>query len=75
MRFLRRTGSECSRARRSAARSSRHKGTRKNQQAVDAMKKRGLQVHPVNAEEEAEWRRFSEGIYPKFEADRACRHV
>jgi TRAP-type C4-dicarboxylate transport system substrate-binding protein len=39
-------------------------GYAENQQALDAMKKRGLQVHPVNAEAEAEWRRFSEGLYP-----------
>jgi TRAP-type C4-dicarboxylate transport system substrate-binding protein len=39
-------------------------GYAENQQAVDVMKKRGLQVHSVAAEEEAEWRRFSEGLYP-----------
>jgi TRAP-type C4-dicarboxylate transport system substrate-binding protein len=40
-------------------------GSRENQEALEAMKKRGLQVHPVDAETEAEWRRFSEGLYPK----------
>jgi TRAP-type C4-dicarboxylate transport system substrate-binding protein len=40
-------------------------GYAENQQALDAMRKRGLQVQPVNAEAEAEWRRFSETLYPK----------
>jgi TRAP-type C4-dicarboxylate transport system substrate-binding protein len=40
-------------------------GYEENQKALEAMQKRGLQVHPVNAETEAEWRRFSEGLYPK----------
>lgn len=34
--------------------------------AVEAMKKRGLQVHPVPPEAEAEWRQFLEGVYPKM---------
>ena len=33
-------------------------------QAVAAMKKRGLQVHGVSPELDAEWRRFAEGVYP-----------
>jgi TRAP-type C4-dicarboxylate transport system substrate-binding protein len=40
------------------------KGHEENQEAVDAMKKRGLQVHPVSPEEEARWRQFSETLYP-----------
>ena len=34
--------------------------------AVEAMKKRGLQVHLVPPEAEAEWRQFLEGVYPKI---------
>ncbi len=34
--------------------------------AIEAMKKRGLQVHPVPPEAEAEWRQFLEGVYPKM---------
>jgi|SRR5580704_2616519 TRAP-type C4-dicarboxylate transport system substrate-binding protein len=37
-----------------------------NQEAVEAMQKRGLQVHPVSKEGEQEWRRFSEGLYPEI---------
>jgi TRAP-type C4-dicarboxylate transport system substrate-binding protein len=33
-------------------------------QAVAAMKKRGLQVHGVSPELDAEWRQFAEGVYP-----------
>ena len=33
--------------------------------AIEAMKKRGLQVHPLSPELEAEWRQFLEGVYPK----------
>jgi len=35
-------------------------------EAVTAMKKRGLQVHPVSQQLENEWRQFSEAIYPKI---------
>lgn len=35
-------------------------------EALEAMKKRGLQVHAVSPELENEWRRFAEGIYPKM---------
>lgn len=34
--------------------------------AIEAMKRRGLQVHPVPPELEAEWRQFLEGVYPKI---------
>lgn len=37
-----------------------------NQEAVEAMQKRGLQVHPVSPEAEQEWRRFSESLYPEI---------
>ena len=33
---------------------------------VEAMKKRGLIVHPVGPELEADWRRMAEGAYPKL---------
>jgi TRAP-type transport system periplasmic protein len=33
-------------------------------EAVAAMKKRGLQVHAVSPELDAEWRQFAEGVYP-----------
>ncbi len=36
-----------------------------NMAAIEAMKRRGLQVHPVPPELEAEWRQFLEGVYPK----------
>ena len=35
-------------------------------QAVEAMHKRGLEVHHVTPEIEAEWRTMAEGIYPKI---------
>jgi TRAP-type C4-dicarboxylate transport system substrate-binding protein len=41
-------------------------GRQENQEAVEAMKRRGLQVHPVSKEAEDEWRRFSEGFYPQI---------
>jgi TRAP-type C4-dicarboxylate transport system substrate-binding protein len=37
-----------------------------NQEALEAMQKRGLQVHPVSKEQEQEWRRFSESLYPEI---------
>jgi TRAP-type C4-dicarboxylate transport system substrate-binding protein len=37
-----------------------------NLAAVEAMKKRGLQVHPVPAEAAAEWHQFLEAVYPKM---------
>ena len=37
-----------------------------NDQAVEAMKKRGLVVHAVTPELEAEWRKSVEGVYPKL---------
>lgn len=35
-------------------------------QAVEAMQKRGLTVHRVTPEIEAEWRSWAEGVYPKI---------
>jgi TRAP-type transport system periplasmic protein len=35
-------------------------------EAVEAMKKRGLQVHALTPELETEWRQLAEGIYPKI---------
>jgi TRAP-type C4-dicarboxylate transport system substrate-binding protein len=41
-------------------------GREESQKSVEAMKKRGLQVHPVDKQAEEEWRRFSESLYPKI---------
>ena len=41
-------------------------GRQENQAAVEAMQKRGLQVHPVSKEAEQEWRQFSESLYPNI---------
>lgn len=41
-------------------------GRQENQDAVRAMQKRGLQVHPVSKEAEEEWRRFAESLYPNI---------
>ena len=35
-------------------------------EAVEAMKKRGLVVHPLTPELEAEWRRAAEAVYPEI---------
>jgi len=37
-----------------------------SQEAIEAMKKRGLQVHPVPPELEDEWRQFAESVYPRM---------
>jgi len=39
---------------------------RENQEAVESMQKRGLQVHPVSKEAEEQWRKFSESMYPEI---------
>ncbi|MBI4473377.1 MAG: TRAP transporter substrate-binding protein DctP [Acidobacteria bacterium] len=39
---------------------------KESDEAVEAMKKRGLIVHAVSAELDAEWRNFAEGLYPKI---------
>jgi TRAP-type transport system periplasmic protein len=38
---------------------------KESDEAVAAMKKRGLQVHAVSPELDAEWRQFAEGVYPQ----------
>lgn len=40
--------------------------TANDQEAVDAMKKRGLQVHALTPELDAEWRQLAETVYPKI---------
>jgi TRAP-type transport system periplasmic protein len=42
------------------------KGRAESADALEAMKKRGLQVHPVSPELAAEWRKFFEAGYPKL---------
>jgi len=42
------------------------KSREENSMAIEAMKKRGLQVHPLSPELEAEWRQFLEAVYPKM---------
>jgi TRAP-type C4-dicarboxylate transport system substrate-binding protein len=42
-----------------------NQGRQENQEALEAMKKRGLQVHAVGPEAEKEWRQFAEGTYPR----------
>jgi TRAP-type C4-dicarboxylate transport system substrate-binding protein len=44
----------------------RERARQEDQEAIEAMKKRGLTVHPVMPEVEAEWRRFAEETYPKI---------
>ncbi len=42
-----------------------NQGRQENQEALEAMKKRGLQVHSLNPEAEAAWRKFADRTYPK----------
>jgi TRAP-type C4-dicarboxylate transport system substrate-binding protein len=44
----------------------RRKARRENDEAIAAMQKRGLKVHPVTAESEAAWQRVAEEVYPKI---------
>lgn len=37
-----------------------------SQEAIEAMKRRGLQVHNVPPELEVKWRHFAEGVYPRM---------
>jgi len=39
---------------------------RQQRESVEAMRKRGLTVHPVSPEIEAEWRAMAEALYPKI---------
>jgi TRAP-type C4-dicarboxylate transport system substrate-binding protein len=41
-------------------------GRRESAESVEAMRKRGLKVHPVSPEVEGEWRREVEATYPKI---------
>ena len=41
-------------------------GRRESVESVEAMRKRGLTVHPLTPEIEAEWRREVEAMYPKI---------
>jgi len=42
-----------------------NQGRKENLEALEAMKKRGLQVHEVGPEAEKAWIQFAENIYPK----------
>ena len=42
------------------------KSRAESQEAIEAMKKRGLQVHAVTPELEDQWRHFAEGVYPRM---------
>jgi len=44
----------------------RLQGRKENEEAVEAMKSRGLKVQAVTPEIEEEWRRVAESIYPKL---------
>jgi TRAP-type C4-dicarboxylate transport system substrate-binding protein len=44
-------------------------GRRESAESIQAMRKRGLQVHAVTAEGEAEWRREVEAAYPKIRGE------
>ncbi|MBU6400713.1 MAG: TRAP transporter substrate-binding protein DctP [Verrucomicrobia bacterium] len=41
-------------------------GRRESVESIEAMRKRGLKVHPLPAEAEVEWRREVEAIYPRI---------
>lgn len=57
---------ELLRAAREAGEQIKTRGRVENEEAVEAMKKRGLIVHPVTPEIEAEWRKVAEEVYPKI---------
>jgi TRAP-type C4-dicarboxylate transport system substrate-binding protein len=42
------------------------KSRAESNEAIEAMKSRGLQVHTVPPELEEKWRRFAESVYPKM---------
>ena len=44
----------------------RTRARQEDQEAVEAMKKRGLTVHPVTPEAEAEWRQVADQVYPRI---------
>lgn len=41
-------------------------GRREGVESVEAMRKRGLKVHPVTPETEAKWKQTAESVYPKI---------
>ena len=44
----------------------RARGRQEAVESVQTMVKRGLKIHPVTPEVEAEWRRIAEDVYPKI---------
>jgi TRAP-type C4-dicarboxylate transport system substrate-binding protein len=42
------------------------KGRQENLEAIEAMKKRGLQVHPVSPALMDEWQNFCQAVYPRM---------
>ena len=44
----------------------RERARQEDLEAIEAMKKRGLVVHPVTPDLEADWRRMAESVYPKL---------
>jgi TRAP-type C4-dicarboxylate transport system substrate-binding protein len=42
------------------------RGRQESQESLDAMAKRGLQIHPLNKEQQEAWERFSVSLYPKI---------
>jgi TRAP-type C4-dicarboxylate transport system substrate-binding protein len=50
-------------------------GRRESAESVDAMRKRGLQVHAVTPDVEAEWRREVEAAYPKIRGVIVPAHI
>lgn len=44
----------------------RERGRQEDQEAIEAMKKRGLIVHAITPEIEGEWRKLAEDTYPKI---------
>lgn len=44
----------------------RERARQEDLESIEAMKKRGLNVHPVGPELEADWRRMAEHAYPKL---------
>ena len=49
-----------------AGKSNKTQGRAESDKAVAAMKEKGLTVHPVTPELDAEWRKVSESFYPKI---------
>ncbi len=49
-----------------AGRQMQVRGRAEGEQSVEAMKKRGLKVHPVTPAIEAEWRKVAEQVYPQI---------